>query len=271
MRSWPALRIVDRWDLPIRENSGLALRRRGGSTELLAVGDAESCVVIVEIRRGRPGGITDLQLGDVIASSRHGRGSQFEALAVDAQGHLAVLQEDPPVVSFIDPDTCSLTGQVLLTAHSRHPSKWDERSDACAEGLLLTDHGLLVAREKRPAGLLEFVMTPPAGPTAPVRRDSRSVLAAATWWSVDRDLDDVSDLCLGPDGRIYVLSDQSRCIVRLRPLHPEGGRAEIDRAWRLDVENAEGLVLLDDMTPLVAVDRKGRKENLLVLAPLDQD
>jgi len=91
----------------------------------------------------------------------------------------------------------------------------------------------------------------------------------STWWSLDDALDDLSDICRGPDGHIYVLSDQSACIARLGELDPEGGAAEIEQLWHLaDIENAEGLVVLDDFTPLVAVDQRSRRGNLLVLSPL---
>jgi hypothetical protein len=36
---------------------------------------------------------------------------------------------------------------------------------------------------------------------------------------------DFSDLEIGPDGRLYLLSDQSASIARLDDLPPEGGKA----------------------------------------------
>lgn len=180
---WPSLAIVvDWWGLPIRESSGLALRRRHGATELLAVGDAESCVLVT-------------------------------------QGHLVALQGDPPVASFVDPGACRLTGQFLLTADAGHPSRWHDRQAARGEGLLLTNDGLLVAREKRPAGLLAFVASPAA---------DTSALAAATWWSLDDDLEDVSDICLARmEGATCSATSRSASLVSARFVPPVDGPGSI--------------------------------------------
>ena len=73
----------------------------------------------------------------------------------------------------------------------------------------------------------------------------------------------------GPDGRLYALSDQSSSIARLGDLDPRNGSVEVEETWHLeDAKNSEGLVILDDGTPVVAVDRKARRGNLLAFEPL---
>ena len=82
---------------------------------------------------------------------------------------------------------------------------------------------------------------------------------------------DISDSTVGPDGCLYLLSDQGSAIARLPDrLDPAGGTLDAAAVWRIDgaPENAEGLVILDDGTPLVALDTKSPKKNLLRLAPL---
>ena len=53
-------------------------------------------------------------------------------------------------------------------------------------------------------------------------------------------------------------------------LKDAGGTVDATQIWRIagSPENAEGLVILDDGTPLVALDTKSAKRNLLRLEPL---
>jgi hypothetical protein len=96
----------------------------------------------------------------------------------------------------------------------------------------------------------------------------------ATWWlgkSLAKALPDISDATIGPDGRLYLLSDQGSSIARLPDvLDPAGGTVDAVDVWRIagSPDNAEGLVILDDGTPLVALDTKSPERNLLRLEPL---
>jgi hypothetical protein len=259
--STSSLPVVDVWDLPIREASGLALRQVGHTTQLIGVGDSEASIIAVDITHGRPQSVSAIDMGDVARAKK--AGSQFEAVAVDRDDRVAVLQESPPAVLFVDAATGVLAEQVSLDADEHHPSGWYGQRDGRGEGLVFGDLGLLVGKEKRPAGLLQFVATSGVGTFG----SSPSPFTAAGWWEID-DIDDVSDVTIGPDGRIYVLSDQSRCIARLRTLREGDDHVDVDATWAVDAKNMEGLVVLDDMTPLVAVDTKKGKNNLLVLGAL---
>jgi hypothetical protein len=83
---------------------------------------------------------------------------------------------------------------------------------------------------------------------------------------------DLSDVTVGPDGRIYVLSDESRCIARLQAtLDPEDRLIEVDRIWGLPerLHQPEGLVITGDWEVLVAVDHPEPRQNLFQLRGLD--
>ena len=75
-----------------------------------------------------------------------------------------------------------------------------------------------------------------------------------------------------PDGRINLLSDESRCIARLQAtLDPEDRLIEVDRIWGLPdrLHQPEGLVITDDWEVLVAVDHDEPRQNLFLLQGLD--
>jgi hypothetical protein len=83
---------------------------------------------------------------------------------------------------------------------------------------------------------------------------------------------DLSDVTVGPDGRIYVLSDESRCIARLQAaLDPDDHLVEVDRIWRLPdrLVQPEGLIITRDWELLVATDHDEPRENLFLLRGLD--
>ena len=105
-----------------------------------------------------------------------------------------------------------------------------------------------------------------------------AALTALATWLLSDDLaallPDISDATVGPDGRLYLLSDQGSGIVRLPDvLDPRGGTLESVAAWRIagQPRGAEGLVILDDGTVLVGLDTKAAKRNLLRLDPLPLD
>jgi uncharacterized protein YjiK len=149
----------------------------------------------------------------------------------------------------------------------------------------LTDRGhLLVVKEKDPPAILEFgpagddpVGWRRGGPTAAPASGDAALTMLATWWlgkELATRLPDISDATVGPDGRLYLLSDQGSAIARLPDvLDPRGGDVEATAMWRIagSPENAEGLVILDDGTVLVGLDTKSSRRNLLRLNPLPLD
>ena len=214
-------------------------------------------------------------------------GVQFEALeAVDEQTVL-VLQEQPAQVLHIDLAGPSLIATSTLDVPEGHRLRqaWLGDRSSRGESLVLTERGhLLVVKEKDPPAILEF--GPPGDapvgwrrgvrPTPPVAADAR-LTVLATWWLGDRmqeEMPDISGSAVGPDGRMYLLSDQGSVIARMPDtLDPAGGTVEPTAMWRIagSPKNAEGLVILADGTPLVALDTKAPRGNLLRLAALPMD
>ena len=96
----------------------------------------------------------------------------------------------------------------------------------------------------------------------------------ATWWlggRLSKELPDISEATIGPDGCLYLLSDQGSAIARLPDiLDSAGGTVDADAIWRIAgrPENPEGLVILDDGTPLVGFDTRSPRRNLLRLESL---
>ena len=80
---------------------------------------------------------------------------------------------------------------------------------------------------------------------------------------------DFSDLEIGPDGRLYLLSDKSSTIARLDDLPPGGGAAALLDAWRLsDLDGKpEGLAFTAQGRAVVGLDTRKPIRNLLLLEP----
>lgn len=275
----PKLEVRDAADVPLREVSGLAL----GGTQLLAVGDRDPVLFSAELQAWPP----QWHATDLSGLGLPDGGTQFEALE-PAGGHTAlVLQEQPARILHLDLAVPALLGTILLEVpdgHRLHEAWLGDRSSR-GESLVRTGRGhVLVVKEKDPAAILEF--GPPGdepvgwrrGGTAPAPAASSGVATwtvLSTWWlseEMTARLPDISDTTIGPDGRLYLLSDQGSAIARLPDtLDPQGGEVDAVAVWRIAgrPDNAEGLVILADGTPLVALDTKSPKRNLLRLAQLD--
>ncbi len=273
------LAVRDVADIPLREVSGLAVH----GPDLLAVGDHDPVVFTAPLGQWPPRwrGV------DLAGVALPDGGVQFEAVEPAGDGDILILQEQPARVLRLDIGTPSLLAALTLEVPDGHRLRqpWLGDRSSRGESLLLAGGGhLLVVKEKDPAAILEFG---PAGdaavgwrrgdPTAPPPPGDASLTVLATWWPTGELADclpDVSDAAIGPDGRLYLLSDQGSAIARLPDrLDPAGGDVGAAAVWRIagKPENAEGLAILDDGTPLVALDTKSPRRNLLRLDPLPLD
>jgi hypothetical protein len=150
--------------------------------------------------------------------------------------------------------------------------------------VLLANGHVLIAKEKDPPAFIEFGPAGAApsgcGPDSvladgkpwPVKPGKNSYVALATWMpSADllEDCEDFSDLEIGPDHRLYLLSDKSATICRLQELSPDSSTANVDAVWRLDdiVGKPEGLAFTRHGRAIVALDTRKARENLLILDP----
>lgn len=277
MSKAPKLGVSEVADIPLREVSGLALGRQ----VLLAVGDHDPALFTAPLE---PFPLR-WEAIDLAGLDLPGGGVQFEAVEPVGDGTVLILQEQPARVLRIDPVGRSLVGTVMLEVpdgHRVHQSWIGDRSSR-GESLILTDRGhLLVVKEKDPSVILEFGPAGDAavgwqrgGPVAAPPSGEVTFTVLATWWLDDAltaQLPDISDATVGPDGCLYLLSDQGAAIARLPDrLDSQGGTVGAVASWRIAgrPENPEGLVILPDGTPLVALDTKSAKRNLLRLERLE--
>jgi uncharacterized protein YjiK len=102
-------------------------------------------------------------------------------------------------------------------------------------------------------------------------------LVALKVWEFSKSLaalaKDASDMTVGPDGRIYMLSDESAVLIRLEG-HLKADEAKVRESafWKLpgEIVKPEGLVIDKAMRPWVAVDRKQTdRPNLFRLMPIE--
>ena len=116
------------------------------------------------------------------------------------------------------------------------------------------------------------------GPDLPApRRKAASAAArsrrAAAIWRPDKTLAktcaDFSDLEIGRDRCLYLLSDKSSTIARLDDLRAGGGTAGLLDAWRLsDLDGKpEGLAFTAHGRAIVGLDTHKPRRNLVLLEP----
>jgi hypothetical protein len=162
---------------------------------------------------------------------------------------------------------------------------WSDPKGSRGEGMVLLPGGhLLVAKEKKPAVFIEF--GPPDsrslglvrggalanGARWPIKQGRHRFVALAVWLPdkiLAKTCVDFSDLEIGPDGRLYLLSDKSSTIARLDDLPAGGGAARLLDAWRLgDLDGKpEGLAFTAEGRAVVALDTRKPRQNLLLLEP----
>jgi hypothetical protein len=150
--------------------------------------------------------------------------------------------------------------------------------------VLLRGGHLLVAKEKKPSALIEF--GPPNsqsrgfarggglgdGERWPIKKGRHRFVALATWLPdkpLAKTCADFSDLEIAPDGRLYLLSDQSSTIARLDDLPAGGGAASHLSAWSLgDLDGKpEGLAFTPQGHAIVGLDTRKARRNLVLLEP----
>jgi hypothetical protein len=212
---------------------------------------------------------------------------QIEAICADGLGRILLLQETPPRVELIDPKALKVVASIDLAVEGRGKiaRAWSDPKGSRGEGVVLLPGGhLLVAKEKKPAAFIEF--GPPhsqsrglvrggalaAGERWPIKKGHYRFVALATWLPDKRlakTCADFSDLEIGPDGYLYLLSDKSCTIARLDDLAAGGGSAAHLDAWRLgDLDGKpEGLAFTAQGRAVVGLDTRKPRRNLVLLEP----
>jgi uncharacterized protein YjiK len=259
--------------LDLDEVSGIAIdARAGGPVRLLAVGDASFAVLAVDIDGdGATSAEKKHKLRKILGEPK-GDGSQWEAIAVDADGNVLLLRESPGTVHVLDAGLGTLRATIALQPVEGAGKK------SGGEGLLLLEGGhLLVVLEENPVALVEYgpAGDAPVGLSASSPRAARAPFAAElayvplqVWPLEDAAIEDLSDIARAPDGAVYLVSDESRALLQLRlPLATEDAHARFEARWDLPngMANAEGLAFLPDGRPVVAIDTGDDEPNLFVL------
>ena len=275
--------------LPLREVSGIsqAYGKHEREVQLLAIGDESPIVIAVNIGPGADGTPLPYDLTMVLSVSPAQPGN-WEAVAADGDGRFFILQEDPSTVIILDTDLQQLlhTVDLHIDPGSVIGQEWLAKPRSRGEGLVLLRNGhLLVIKEKQPKRLLEFGPkgAPAQGisPSTVLRRHEQFPMPVATTrvefellkqWkfthAAEEEIGDLSDAAVGPDGRIYLLSDQSRLIARIEErLGLDEEQVGLDALWGLDQEmdKPEGLTITHNWNPIVAVDKHKQKNNLYIL------
>jgi hypothetical protein len=276
--------------VPLREVSGICLGRSDDNRKfLIAVGDRAAKIVWFCLS-----GSEDVQIDWHTRSIAKLSGSklpkhnpQIEAVCADGGGRILLLQETPASVELIDPEALETIASIDLAVEGRGKiaRTWSDPKGSRGEGAVLLPGGhLLVAKEKKPAALIEF--GPPHSQSRGLVRGGaladgepwqidkgRHRFVALAIWRPDKTLAktcaDFSDLEIGPDGFLYLLSDKSSTIARLDDLTAGGGTAGLVEAWRLgDLDGKpEGLAFTALGRAVVGLDTRKARRNLVLLDP----
>ena len=277
-------------DVPLREVSGICIRRaRNRQMSLVAVGDrvAEVAWLLLPCHDLEATEWQTKKLGKLPGSEISRDHSQIEAVCADGAGRIIVLQEAPARAEVIDLDASRTTASIDLVAEGddKFSRAWSDADGSGGEGFVLLPNGhLLVAKEKKPAALIEFGRPGSRSQGLPrggaleegarweVDEGRHEFVPLAIWFPDERLVErckDFSDLEIGPDNRLYVLSDQSATIARLDDLAPGGGTASATAIWRLEglKGKPEGLAFTTEGRAIVALDKRKPRKNLVLLEP----
>lgn len=289
-RAGDRLRVYRVEDVPLREVSGICLRRgAGGELALIALGDrAARAVWFVQ-----PSDDTatlawqSADLADIEGTSLPVDDPQIEAVCADGAGRVLLLQEWPPRTELIDPATRRVAASIALDVPGDDAlaRSWADPRSSHGEGAVFLPGGhLLIAKEKDPPVLIEFG---PAGDAAVGFARGGALAPGDAWaigpgdhrhvalavWSPDKALAkacaDFSDLEIGPDGHLYLLSDQSGSIARLSDLPATGGTVSAAATWRLGDQGGkpEGLAFTPNGRAIVGLDTRKARHNLVLFEP----
>lgn len=284
------LSVLRTEDVPLLEVSGLCLRREtGGDMALVAFGDRTSVAAWVELPNDDKGAYVwkTVDMADVEGSLIPRDDPQVEAVCADGAGRILILQESPPRVELLDWAAHRVVTRIALDIPTDHPlyESWIDSEGSQGEGAAFMQNGhLLIAKEKDPAAFIEFGPEGDApsgfGPETaleggarwPTEEGDRVFVPLAVWMpsvKLQSACEDFSDLEVGPDRRLYLLSDKSASIVRVGELTPGDPVARAEEVWELPTLDGkpEGLALTRNGRAMVALDTKKAKENLVLLEP----
>jgi hypothetical protein len=277
-------------NVPLKEVSGVCLRRGAeGRMSLIAISDRQAVAAWVVLPEDDDESWTwfEMDIKGVVGSLMPGKDPQIEAVCADGIGRVLLLQEDPARVELIDWEEERVITTIDLEVEPGHPlhKAWTDPDGSRGEGAVLLRNGhLLIGKEKDPPAFVEFGpkgdrpsgtvtgATLSGGAAWPIEPGHHTFVELATWMPTEELLTaaaDFSDLEVGPDGRLYLLSDKSFTISRLADLVPGEESATVERTWSLgNIEGKpEGLTFTRHGRAIVALDTRRAENNLVVLDP----
>lgn len=218
--------------------------------------------------------------------------SQWEAIATDSVDTVCMLSETRSEISCLDLSLKKDQGTFKLDVSGiKHLDRvWQDQPNSRGEGMILMKNGhALILKEKQPSMLIEFGPEGDSpmgyGPDTFLQHGeafavlrSKHWIALKTWKFSDRLGElarDASEITLGPDGRVYLLSQESSMLIRLeKTLKADEEKITVDHDmyWKLPagIKKAEGLVIDDRMRPWIGIDIKQKdKSNLFLLSPIE--
>ena len=292
--------VTGQYKVPIAELSGLAVVRSveeasrvagADSITLYAIGDANYDVASLHISSSS--GDVSMRVSDAasVLGKDAGDDSQWEAIATDSLDTICMLSETRSEVSCLDLSLKKDLGTFKLDVSGikRLDRAWQDRPNSRGEGMILMKNGhVLILKEKQPSMLIEFGPKGDSpmgyGPDTFLQHgeafaapQSKHWVALKMWEFSDRLGElarDASEIALGPDGRVYLLSQESSTLIRLeKTLKADEEKITVDHDayWKLPtgIEKAEGLVIDDQMRPWIGIDIEQKdKTNLFRLSPL---
>jgi hypothetical protein len=284
------LRVSRVVHVPLQEVSGICVGRgESGRMSLVAVGDRAAKIAWFSLPRNDED-VLDWRTRDIAklsVSMLPDDDPQIEAVCADGIGRILLLQETPPRVELIDPEALEVVASIDLEVEGRGEiaRAWSDPKGSRGEGMVLLPGGhLLVAKEKKPAALIEFGRPHSEsrglvrggaladGEPWPIKKGGHRFVALASWLpdkTLTKTCHDFSDLEIGPDGHLYLLSDKSSAIARLDDLPAGGGAARLLDAWWLgDLDGKpEGLAFTARGCAVVGLDTRKPRRNLVLLEP----
>lgn len=270
------LAVIQEFDSPVPEASGLCTFDVGGVEQLAVVGDKDLTIAYGPVTaEGVP---ADWQVLDLESDPRlPAQAGQFEAVADAGAGRLLLLGEEPSVVILVGIPSRQVTNSWHLdvSADPELSRLWNRDPNSRGEGLILGPGGrLLVIKEKAPVLAVEF------GPAdsdqapgdgfphpGPWEAPQTGRLPARQWTAIESAPADVSD-CTMLGNHLLALSDQDACVTVLRRTNTgwaAGDRHRLDKS----VRKPEGIAVTSDGVMVVAMDRPKPDGAMITLSPPD--
>lgn len=266
------------YHLPVTEMSGICLR----GNEIVVISDNNNLLQFFNFKA-----LEKLTSKSVDISSLKGAPAllkgQWESIFCSEDGKIFLLQESPPRILVLSKDLSKVESinNFNFSQKMLKSSNWEADENSKGEGLILFGEGrLLLAKEKNPAQLIEFSFENKSGAFKRINKNfsllANQPLKAIRHWSVPikflKKIEDISEIHHGLDGSLYLLSDQSRSIIKLGKLNPTGGELEVTKIWKLPkiIKKPEGFFIDPFGRAVIVIDSKKlrKKGNLFITTPL---